>query len=1653
MKFEPKSFTPPEEPKKVVGNTAYYYNTRTGITRSEFVPNNELSARKKEFADWFKINSKFRKKTSSGQVILIRKRDYTKLSRDPLAPFDYAHISKREGVVTEVLSANRLVIDGNFVVTVPGIQIPSKRNDPGEWLKAKHFTESLVQGKRVYLGVNMNNPYAENGDILASVDFDMAQPNQQEQGWGIFDYLNLSGYAVGAAARNIASEGTIFGKASIGDRYDLSDTFTFTRFYHQIIGDAKQLGLESRGETEGEWYEKLAIDIVGDPINYISFGEKGVLVGGRRLIKGARYMKAISLVKRKAVRWANSYESHIAVGGSGKAIDTINREWRRINLLLEPTFYSANVQLDFWNSMFAGMNPIRYFNIDPIIKGAKNPIIRKTIALKVPGKPGGGYTYQEIEAFMKEYHIGESTIGDISRSPYLRESITEKVWSPFLRVVSWQSSRTQGALFLDGLKKGMDPAAAAERVRHFLPYDPRYLTAFERAYLNRIIPYYTPTTRNIALQAEQFLKTPYKYTTVAKWQIQQRQFAGEDQFKDYERNTIIQKIGDGKYVKLRFPTEDITQLPGKYASIRKGFLSSTYPIWNIFPELYEDRNYFDETTPSMNYPDYLLKKFVSREYYAVRDWRNPNMPISEKISKHIFAVGLIEPNNRVSYKKSLMDAGFSATQAEQDIANTIRRQETFRKNALAAASKAQIQAALPEEQRDRPDKLEIGWEMFQYPQWSMTAGVVNLATLVQSGKMGNKGILDRIMPTDIYRLSDTLRILDKMTLGEPPPTKTFAGQLRELQYSAVDLVENIFADPLMHLKYIGVTGRTILVGGKVKVLTKIGRAKYAKLNPVVVSGRAEGLYGKRAAIRMEAEANIKFLKYAEETPGMTRRLMVSPGFQLFGRTVVTQDALRASINTLKLPVMLPLKGVGALSKEIIDAMAPVRKYIAERAIGSEKLKVKWMDDFQKQYDEWLQNVQMLKKASTIDVQRMESQANIKLGIWTNAKRMHKEDPSHGYFYYVSLLSKQTATKLTDFVEIGKADASAQGVVDDITKEFKRMANEEIPRGLLSKTRLNYVEHIVLSKYKFLQGYTDPILSKLHIRAPFAKHRAHEATIAEYNAEVKAKYGTEVFETNIWKILKVRKAQHIEAVETYDFLRRIAQEQGISRTWEPFLKGTYGVSEIATVQDVLLPLETIRAIERIPIFRAHISAIHTKPGIFKNMLDKYDWLTTFYKRNIIFFNPGFVPRNTLSSLHQSIMAGYYGVTKYLPSRYQPGYGRGVAFTTVEGRQVYAWELNQWYQDYKILNQPGMAVAGTREMDNTLDRLGGFPRWATIQVENLIRTRLFNSKIMEGMTPAQAGQYVIDHHLDYTKKYTPAMAIASRFIMFPTWTAGAPVMIGRNMVERPWQFSMTSKVIDVWNNPSDEIMLKYRPESMNPHMMFKVPGTEDAFYSPPFATSELMAYPVILRTKEFQFYWHEALNNPNTLKRFARAHLEIDWLKRGGGKATAKDGIIIIEYVTTGEVIKAYLSNHNTLVFVDGNNNAVIREFETRGYGGKTEIIKEGEIANELMRKYVFPWISIPVNAWTSEKYKPRSTGNPSMDALNLIVQLTGFGAMQASIGDFIEEEKPLWSKIVEAMGLGIVWFAHTGMGMEREPDKEVVRRATETISGNYRGCGW
>ena len=1666
MKYTHLSLEAGWQPKKIVGNLAYYINPDTGQTKTEYISNDQLSKKKKEFADWFKVHGKFRSPSKSGKkAILIRKKEYATLSRDPLAPFDFANISSRTGRVTKVLSANRLVIDDSYVVSVPGIKIPAKQDNYLEWDNARRFTESLIGGQQVYISINNNNPYAQNGDILASVEFTKSESelkNQQEEGWGIFDYLNISGYFVGSVAKNVEVWGRTgsYGTTTTGNRYSLSDTFTFTRLYHQLSGDAKTISLYGKGETEGAWYEKLAVDILGDPTNFISIEGKGISAFGKRLVKGSVYMKPLTRAATKTTDWANTYQSHIYAAGLGKSVDTLNRAWRRVNTLLEPAYYTVNTQLDIWNSTWlGGSNPMRLFDVRPIIRKANNPIFRKDTVIHVPGKPG--YTAEEFKALVEEYRgFGKNAgIGDVV-NPYKKSGLWDKAWDPLVRVASWQSDTTWMAMFMDGLKKGISPAEAAKRADKFLfNYDPKTLTAFEQAYIYRIYPYYLPQKKNIALQVEQALRTPYKYTSVAKWQIDQRRQAGKDQFKDYERNTIIQRVGDGKYIKIRFPMEDITQMPDKYGSAKKAFLSSTYPIYNMWPELYEDKNWFDETRPTGNYLRYMMKKWVGREYYAYRDFSNPNISIQDKVYKHVLGVGTITPDNRVDYAQALIDAGYSPSRALQEADATLRRQESFKSNSLRVLSKAQAQAAMPDELRDRPrgdaDKLGFWaggfWEKFQYPQFAMMAGLVNIRTRVQTGAWGNKGLYDRIHPSDILKELDKARPVLLNGLD-----KTFDDQWRDRKYFLADLL----LDPLFVVGWAGKVGKAIQAGGRELYLSKEGQAVFAKLNPVVASGRAAGLYGKQAAARMMVEADAKFLKYLEKTPGSARIMTYTPGLRAFGQTVIHQQSFRAAYEVMKMPASASLKVAGLAAVKMAELANPITQPIKDKMVSwmipSEKMKGKWMDDFQQRFGEYEELVRDFKRVASSQSKQMQAESLRKARVWQRAKEAHDTDPSHGYFWHLTKLSDETSTRLTDFVELGKKDPDLNGVIDDLTREFDNMARGEIDRKILTAYRQNYVYHLLTNAYRTKKGYIESAKNKLHIKAPFSIHRFGEGTIAEWNAETIDKFNIRKFEPNIFKILRVRKHQHIEAVETYDFLERLKDDYGIPQTYARFLQTTFGVSkEIPQWSNVLMPVDLIMAVERNSIIRSRIATFHSRPGKLRKALDSYDGFVSFYRRNIVMLNPKFLAKNTISSIHQNIQAGMYNINKYLPQKNR----NGIAFVTESGRPIYTWELNEWYSKYKLTEQPGMAVAGTkapiRATANAIDQAGTIPRWATTAMESLMRTRLFNQKIKEGLSPDQADAYVKAFHLDYLKAYSPAMEIAARFIMFPTWTTGAPFITARSVLERPWQYTTGAKMIDQWNDPASDIMLRYKPEYLNDKVLLKIPGTADTFFVPPMSTPELMKWPYILHTKEFQFYWGEALSNPNTLRVFARKHLDVDWLKRGGGTAKRVGNDIVITYGITGETITGHITSDGKLVFVDGNTNVVIKEFDTINTGNKTGIVTPGEPVAETIRNTAFPWFAYTAALFGTEKYKNQLqiTGDAGTDSMITVLRLMGFGAIIQSILDANDEEVPWWTKYLEIFG--DVHFAHLWPGMEKpgEPSKEKIRKSFRQVDGNYRGCGY
>lgn len=218
------------------------------------------------------------------------------------------------------------------------------------------------------------------------------------------------------------------------------------------------------------------------------------------------------------------------VGPFLELFDAVQNTWKAWTLSIFPVYHSRNMIGNMWNSYLAGMK-------DPTLYAEA----LRLQMLDLQGFEGGGikWTQAELENMLEVHGITNKgwMAAEIPRAleqelaPVLPRGLGElkdprAVFSLLLgdrnmmlrfggRVGRAIENNARIALFLDGLKEGMSPFTAAERVKKYL-FDYSDLTAFERNVLKRIFPFYSWTRFNIPLQVEHLLTRPGKFLNVLK---------------------------------------------------------------------------------------------------------------------------------------------------------------------------------------------------------------------------------------------------------------------------------------------------------------------------------------------------------------------------------------------------------------------------------------------------------------------------------------------------------------------------------------------------------------------------------------------------------------------------------------------------------------------------------------------------------------------------------------------------------------------------------------------------------------------------------------------------------------------------------------------------------------------------------------------------------------------------------------------------------------------------------------------------------------------------------------------------------------------------------------------------------------------------------
>lgn len=286
--------------------------------------------------------------------------------------------------------------------------------------------------------------------------------------------------------------------------------------------------------------------------------------------------------------------------------------WKAFTTVVRPGFNSRNGISNLWQMFLAG---------------AKNPadlgtagMLQRAAATGKWGKlaPIAGYTDREIYKLAREMGMVKSgqlgqgverfveDAANPSRNPLSRRGPLVRVGSAVAGTVE---DNAKLALFIDGLKKGMDPKSSAMRVKKYL-FDYSDISSFEQKYLKRLLPFYVWSRKNLPLALETLLKQPGKVALLPKaMQAADKDVDGLDRpvVADWINKSLgipIKKNEDGtvSYVLMGglIPTADLARMDTKQ------LVSMLSPIIKAPIEQLMNEDWF-RGKPIVNFPGEMVQ--------------------------------------------------------------------------------------------------------------------------------------------------------------------------------------------------------------------------------------------------------------------------------------------------------------------------------------------------------------------------------------------------------------------------------------------------------------------------------------------------------------------------------------------------------------------------------------------------------------------------------------------------------------------------------------------------------------------------------------------------------------------------------------------------------------------------------------------------------------------------------------------------------------------------------------------------------------------------------------------------------------------------------------------------------------------------------------
>lgn len=426
---------------------------------------------------------------------------------------------------------------------------------------------------------------------------------------------------------------------------------------------------------------------------------------------------------------------------------------------------------------------------------------------------------------------------------------------------------------------------------------------------------------------------------------------------------------------------------------------------------------------------------------------------------------------------------------------------------------------------------------------------------------------------------------------------------------------------------------------------------------------------------------------------------------------------------------------------------------------------------------------------------------------------------------------------------GTGNSVIDNIISNIRGQHKDFATIEKEKGILDTELPDYVRHYLTPEGRdFLNktgmNITAELNKPLRVKNPFSKTRQLDGTIEGINKYFQGRYNVQLFEPDAFKAFAARKAEHIKAVNTYDFLTNIGQQFGkqaevitkeiknpitgklttkdvVKPVFENGMK--YVESSVPQLKGTLLPEQIVKHVDDTYKTLSNEEAT-------KKFLSLYDKVLGFWKGSVTGWFPSFHARNTVGGVFNNWIAGVKSPARYLQA---DQIARGVegTITTQLGTKYSYSQIRELANKLGAIGQPGYLDV-MREVEQGIgkgpvSKLMDLPKNAMEVVENRLRLPLFVDRLIKGDAPEQAAKQVFQFHFDYAPEALTGFEkdVMKRLLPFYRWTRGNIPLQLEQMVKQPGKYAAIGKLLG--NLQSDKQKAKDEFAALPPYMREGLP----------------------------------------------------------------------------------------------------------------------------------------------------------------------------------------------------------------------------------------